>query len=427
MTLLILAVFFFGLTLFGMPIAFSIGISSLGALLWQGYPLIIIPHTMFDGIDSFMIAAIPLFILAGEVMLRGAMTKSLTDLSDILVGRLRGGLGHINIATSIFFAGITGSAAADTVAIGSILIPVMKEKGYSAEYSTAVTIASSVLGPIIPPSLTFIIYALAIRNISIGGLFLAGILPGITTGLALMIIHHIISIKRKYEKRETKYTWAQILPIIKKSSIVMVMPLIIITGILSGVFTPTESGAAASAYAIFICIFVFRTLKIKDFPDILMNTAKVTGFMMIFLATSTTFAYVLSTENVPIKVGAFLQSVTANKYIFLLIVNVVLLIIGCFLDTFPAILIFAPILAPIAIQYGIHPLHFGVVFCVNQLIGLNTPPIGTGLFIGSVVGKVSMEKLIVEVTPFTLTQLVIMLLITYFPFFTMWIPKLAGW
>jgi tripartite ATP-independent transporter DctM subunit len=393
MTLLVFAFLFIVLTIIGMPIAFVIGVSSTVALIFQGSPLLTIPHLMFDGVDSFLLVAIPMFILLGEIMLRGRLTRTLTDLADIIIGRLRGGLGHVNILASIFFAGITGSAAADITAIGSLLIPSMKERGYSAGYSTAITVSSSMLGPIIPPSLTFILYALAVGNVSIGGLFLAGIIPGLLTGLSLMAIHHVISKKRQYEKREWSYSWSQIITVVKKSIFIMVLPVLIVLGVLSGAFTATEAAAVASAYAIIICLFIFKTLRLSDFPNILMNTAKVNGLLLLFLATSTVFSYVLAIENVPIQVATFLQSLTTNKYAFLIIVNITLIIIGCVIDPFPAIIIFGPILHPIAVNYyGLSSIHFGLVFCFNLLIGNNTPPIGAGLFLGAVVGKVGIES-----------------------------------
>ena len=426
MALFLLTVVFIGTILAGMPIAFGVGLAALIALIAQGESLVILSHQMFFGVDSFTLGAIPMFVLAGEIMFRGQLTKALTDVSDIIVGRIRGGLGHTNILASMFFAGITGSATADTTAIGSLLIPAMKQKGYSASYSTAVTIASSVIGPIIPPSLTFVIYALAVGRTSIGALFLAGILPGTLTVIALMILHYYFSVKRQYEKRTEPYTWPQILVIVKRCMVVAFMPIIVVIGVTTGIFTATESAAVASAYAFVICFVVFRTLSFKDFPSIIFQTAKVSSLIVLLLATSTVFSYVLATENVPVKVGDFLQTISTNKYVFLLIVNVALLLIGCIIDTFPAILIFAPIFVPIAKSYGIDPLHFGVVFCVNLLIGLNTPPVGTGLFIGSAIGKVSIEELMREVLPFTAVQLVVLVLLTYFPWFTVTIPKLAG-
>ena len=426
MALFLLTVIFIVSILAGMPIAFGVGLAALVALIAQGEMLVILSHQMFFGVDSFTLGAIPMFVLAGEIMFQGQLTKALTDVSDLLVGRIRGGLGHTNIMASMFFAGITGSATADTTAIGSLLIPAMKEKGYTAAYSTAVTIASSVIGPIIPPSLTFVIYALAVGRTSIGALFLAGIVPGALTGIALMILHYYISVKRNYEKRTEAYTWKQIFDIIRRCLVVAFMPIIVVIGVTTGIFTATESAAVASAYAFIICFIVFRTLSWSAFPKILFTTAKISSLIVLLLATSTVFSYVLTTENVPTRVGDFLQSLTTNKYAFLIIANITLLIIGCIIDTFPAILIFAPIFVPIAVNYGIDPLHFGVVFCVNLLIGLNTPPVGTGLFIGAAIGKVRIEELITEVMPFTLIQLIVLVLITYIPWITLVVPRLAG-
>ena len=426
MTLLILIATFFLLAVFGMPIAYAIGVSSFFALLHQGMPMVLISHYMFAGVDSFILCAVPMFILAGEIMLQGGLTRSLTDFADLLVGRIRGGLGHTNIVTSIFFAGITGSATADTAAIGSLLIPAMAERGYSRTYSTAVTIASSIIGPIIPPSLTFVIYALAVGRISIGGLFMAGVIPGILTGLALMFLHYRVSKKRNYEKRTEPYSRKAAWDITLRSLIVLFMPALIVGGILSGVYTATESAAAASAYALIIGFLFFRRLKLRQLPQICMNTAKISAIFVVLLATSNIFSYVLVTENVPTQLAAFMHSLTQNKYVFLIILNTILFIIGCLVDLFPAILIFAPIFAPIGASYGIDPLQFGIIFCVNLLIGLNTPPVGSGLIIGAAIGGVKVEELIREILPFLAVQFVVLFLITYIPAFTLFIPKLAG-
>ena len=422
---LLTAVFILSIVV-GMPIAFGVGLAALIALFAQGESLVILAHQMFFGVDSFTLGAIPMFVLAGEIMFHGQLTKALTDLSDVLVGRIRGGLGHTNILASMFFAGITGSATADTTAIGTLLIPAMKQKGYTPAYSTAVTIASSVIGPIIPPSLTFVIYALAVGRTSIGALFVAGIVPGTLTAVALMVLHYYISVKRQYEKRTEPYSWRQIRSIVKRCLVVAFMPIIVVIGVTTGIFTATESAAVASAYAFIICFLVFRTLPMSMFPRIIYNTAKISSIIALLLATSTVFSYVLTTENVPMRLGEFLQSVSTNKYVFLIITNIALLLIGCVVDTFPAIVIFAPIFVPIARSYGVDPLHFGVVFCVNLLIGLNTPPVGTGLFIGSAIGNVKIERLVQEVLPFTFIQLVVLLLITYIPWLTLFIPRLVG-
>lgn len=426
MTLFILVAAFFVLVICGMPIAFAIGVSSLCALCYQGMPMVLLSHYMFAGVDSFILCAVPMFILAGEIMLQGGLTRSLTDFADILVGRIRGGLGHTNIVASMFFAGITGSATADTAAIGCLLIPAMADRGYSKAYSTAVTIAGSIIGPIIPPSLTFVIYALAVGRISIGGLFMAGIVPGLLTGLALMFMNYRISNKRKYEKRTQPYSRKQILDITTKSVIVLLMPALIVGGILSGVYTATESAAAASAYALIIGFTFFRMLKLQQLPQIFINAAKISAIFIVLLATSNIFSYILVTENVPIYLADFMHSLTENKYVFLLILNGMLFVIGCLVDLFPAILIFGPIFAPIGASYGIDPLHFGIIFCVNLLIGLNTPPVGSGLIIGAAIGGVTVEELIGEMMPFLAIQLVVLVLITYVPAFTLFVPKMAG-
>ncbi len=426
MTLTVLIVSFVLFIILGMPIAFSIGVSSMLALLTQDVPMILISHYMFAGVDSFILCAIPMFVLAGEIMLQGGMTRSLTDLSDLLVGRIRGGLGHTNIMASIFFAGITGSATADTTAIGSILIPAMSGKGYSRAYSTAVTIASSVIGPIIPPSLTFVIYACAVGNVSIGGLFLAGIIPGALTGVGLMVINYIISRKRNYEKRTEPYNKKEVISILKQSSLVLVMPLLIVLGVLSGAYTATESAAAASAYAMVVCLLIFRTLKWSQLGKIFFNSAKVSSIMFLLLATSNLFSYVLATENVPTLMAQTLHGITTSPFVFLLLLNILLLFIGCVVDLFPAIFIFGPIFAPVAASYGIAPLHFGLIFCVNLLVGLNTPPVGSGLFIGAAIGNVRLEELIREVNPFILMGIIILLGITYIPALTLYVPQLAG-
>lgn len=422
MTILALALSFVVLTVIGMPIAFVIGISCLIALLMEGQSLTLLPHYMFIGMDSFVLVAVPMFVLAGEIMLKGGMTRSLTDLSDVIVGRIRGGMGHTNIAASVFFAGITGSASADTTALGSVLIPSMAERGYGRAYATAVTIASSVIGPIIPPSLTFVIYAMAVGGVSIGELFLAGLVPGLLVALALMVMNYRISVARNYEKRTERYSTRQVWTIFRRSLLVLVMPLLIIAGVLSGDFTATEAAACASIYALVICLIVTRSLRVGELPEVFFNTAKTSSIMFLLLATSSVLSYVLATQGVPAMIADGFRAVTDNKIVFLLLMNIALLLIGLVLDLFPAIIIFGPIFAKIAISYGVDPVQFGVIFCVNLLIGLNTPPVGSGLFLGAAVGKVKLEELIREVRPFILMELIVLLLLTYVPFLTTGLP-----
>lgn len=425
MALTVLVLSFIVLVILGMPVAFAIGVSSLAAFLVLGEPLVVVSHYLFSGVNSFLLVAIPMFVLAGDIMLHSGMTRTLTNFADLFVGRLRGGLGHTNIAGSVFFSGITGSATADTTAIGSIMIPAMSEKGYGRAYATAITVASSVIGPIIPPSLTFVIYALAVGDVSIGGLFIAGVVPGFVTCIGLMVINHIISRARGYPKRDFRYTKGEVFSITRKSLIVLVMPVLIAYGVISGVYTATEAAAVAAAYALFISL-VLRRIDIRRLPGIFFGAARTSSIMFLLLATSSLLSYILSTQGVPLKISTLLQSITEDPLVFLLIMNITLLLIGLVLDLFPAILIFGPIFAPIASQYGVDPLHFGVVFCVNLILGLNTPPVGSGLFVGASIGKVRIEELIREVTPFILMQLVVLALITFVPLLTTALPRQFG-
>jgi len=412
--------------LLGMPIAFSIGFATLAMMLTQGFPTLEIAHQMFNGLKSFPLLAMPLFILAGDIMLKGEITKMLVDMADLFVGRLRGGLGHINVVASMFFAGITGMATADTTAIGSMLIPAMVKKGYDRDYSTAITIASSVIGPIIPPSLTFVIYALAVGEISIGGLFLAGAVPGVLTGIALMLVNYYVSRKRNYEKRTYRISFGEVLRIMGKGVGALAMPIIILGGIISGVFTVTEAAGVACVYALIASMFIFRTVKLKDLPGMFLNAAKTSAIIGVILGTSKAFAWMITLQDVPEIIGKVLTSISPSPFFFLIMINIILLGIGCIIDTFPAIIIFAPIFHPIALSYGIHPLHFGVIMCVNLLIGLNTPPVGTGLYLGCAIGKVSIERLIRTVMIFNLVEIGVLLAVTYIPSLTLWVPKLTG-
>jgi tripartite ATP-independent transporter DctM subunit len=423
MTLLVLCVAFVILTALGMPIAFVIGVSSLLALLVNGENLILLPHYMHIGVDSFVLVAVPMFVLTGEIMLKGQMTRALTDFADVLVGRFRGGLGHTNIAASVFFAGITGSASADTTALGSVLIPAMADRGYSRAYATAITIASSVIGPIIPPSLTFVIYAMAVGGVSIGELFVAGILPGILVAIALMVMNWKISRDRNYERRTERHSMRFVMTTFRKSLVVLVMPALIVVGVLSGDFTATEAAAVASFYALIVCMVFTRTLRFADLPEVFFNTAKTSSIMLLLLAASSVLSYILATQGVPKLIAGAFEATTDNKYVFLFLVNIALLMIGVVLDLFPAIIIFGPIFASIAQSYGVDPVHFGIIFCVNLLLGLNTPPVGSGLFLGAAVGKVRIEDLIREVRPFIIMEFIVVLIITYVPFLTTTLPR----
>jgi TRAP-type C4-dicarboxylate transport system permease large subunit len=373
------------------------GLAAILAIVWQGkVPLNTVVTQMVSGMDSFPLMAIPFFILAGEIMAKGGVTDRLVKFADILVGKITGGLAQTAIVGSMIFAGITGSATADASAIGSVLIPAMKKEKYDEHFTCAVIAAAAVIGPIIPPSLTFVIYSLA-TGVSIGGMFVAGIVPGVLVGLGLMAVAYVTSKGRHYPRRTYSLTWREI-------------------------YETTKTGI----YALVVCRFVLRTIRWRDIPEMFFVTAKISSIVLLLLGTTNILSWVLTINDVGKAVVAFFLSTTNNVYVFLALVNVVFLIIGMLVDTFPAILIMAPLLHPVAMQFGLHPLHFGMVICVNLLIGLITPPVGTNLFVICAIGKVRMEPLTRAVIPFLLVEIIVLFVISYVPILTLYIPKVAG-
>jgi len=411
----------------GMPISFAIGVTALGGLLvMQGVPLVVIPQKMFIGCDAFPLLAIPLFVLGGDLMLKGEITRGLLDFADLVVGRIRGGLAHATIVACAIFAGITGSAVADASAIGSVMIPAMHSAGYPKNYAAAVTASASIMGPIIPPSLVMVFFSL-VTGASVGGLFMGGVVPGILIAGSLMIINYFTSRKHGYQKRETRYSRQQTLRIFVNSIPVMFMPLIIVGGILGGIFTPTEAAGVGVLYALVVGFLVLRTLKFRDLPELFMNTAKVTSVVLLLLATTNILSWIITMQNVPQKTLAFFTSISTNPMVFLLLVNILFLITGCIIDTAPAIFLLVPIFAPVATGYGIHLIHFGIIVTVNLCIGLLTPPVGSCLFIGSSLAKISMEELLKPLWPFLIAEIVILMLITYVTPLVMWLPRTLGY
>ncbi|HEX9900454.1 MAG TPA: TRAP transporter large permease [Candidatus Methylomirabilis sp.] len=411
----------------GMPIALAIGVTALGGILMmQGIPLVVIPQKMFIGTDAFPLLAIPLFVLGGDLMLKGEITRGLIRFADLLVGRMRGGLAHATIFSCMIFAGITGSAVADASAIGSVMIPAMNSAGYPKNYSAAVTAAASIMGPIIPPSLVMVFYSL-VTGASVGGLFMAGVVPGVLIAASLMVINYIISRRNGYQRRETRYTWPETIRICRDSILVLLMPIIIVGGILGGIFTATEAAGVGVVYALLVGFFVLRTLKLRDLPEMFMNTAKVTSVVLLLLATTNVLSWIVTMQNVPQRTLAFFTSISSNPVVFLLFINVMVLITGCIIDTAPAIFLLVPIFAPVAKGFGIDPLHFGIIVVVNLCIGLLTPPVGSCLFIGSSLAKISMEELLKPLWPFLIAEIVILFLITYVPQLPMTLPRLLGY
>ena len=423
---LVIAISFFLAMALGIPVAFCLGTTTLAALIvLSNVPLYLIPQRMFTGMDSFPIMAVPFFILAGELMNASKITDRIVLFSKVLVGRIRGGLAHVNIVASMFFAGISGSAVADTSALGSILIPAMEKDGYGTRFSAAVTASSSIIGPIIPPSIPMVIYAL-VGEESVGGLFLAGMIPGILIGFGLMGVAYIISRKRNYAKATEPLTVRMFFNTLLGAVIPLLMPLIIMGGILSGVFTPTEASSIAVAYALFVGFFVLRTLKFRDLPEIFFKSSVTTATILMVMAMANTCSWILATQEIPQKVAKFMLSISSNPYIILLLLNVLLLLVGCFLEGLAAIIILVPILLPLVKQVGIDPLHFGVIVVVNLMIGLITPPLGLCLFVVCSVAKVEFIPTVREILPFLMVEILTLFLVTYLPWTALTIPRLFG-
>ncbi|UCB44868.1 MAG: TRAP transporter large permease [Spirochaetota bacterium] len=411
----------------GVPIAFSLGAASLTYLyVHQNIPLSILAQRLFTGLDVFPFMAIPFFILAGELMNSVGITKKLVNFSDVLVGRLRGGLGHVNIVASMFFAGITGSAVADTSAIGSMLIPAMEEQGFDTDFSAAVTASSSVIGPIIPPSIPMVIYAI-ISSQSVAALFLAGFFPGVLLGFGLMFINYIISRKRKYPRREKQAGLKEILNALANAIVPLLMPCIILGGILGGVFTATEASAVAVIYALLIDILLYRTLNFKEIKRVFISTAKTTGVVFLVIACASTYNWMLTCAQVPQRMTMFLAENFQNPVLFLFFINVMLLFIGTFMEGTAAMIITVPVLLPIAHCFGVDPVMLGAIVVLNLMIGLITPPVGLCLYVASGICKLSIERITKAILPFLAVEILVLMLVTYIKPITMFLPRLFGY
>jgi len=423
MNLLIAISFFVSLAL-GIPIAFVMGITALATLIGLGnVPLHLVPQRLFTGMDSFPIMAVPFFILGGDLMNAAKITDRVVDFSKILVGRIRGGLGHVNIVGSMIFAGISGSAVADASCLGSILIPAMEKDGYETHYASAITASASIIGPIIPPSIPMVVLGM-MANLSVGGLFLGGVLPGIFIGLGLMAVNYVISRKRNYARVTGRLTFKIFFKTLLGAIIPLLMPIIIVGGILSGIFTPTEAASIAVAYALLIGFFVLRTLKLKDIPRIFARSAVATSTILIVMGMANAFSWILATQQIPQKVSEFILSLSNNPNVILFLINIFLLIVGCVLEGLAAIILIVPILMPLVTQIGIDPLHFGLIVVVNLMIGLLTPPMGLCLFVVCGISKIKLGSLFKEVIPFLTVEIVILFVITYMPWFTLTLPRL---
>lgn len=417
---------FLGLIVIGIPIAYALGLSSIVTMIYLDLPIIVVFQKISDGMDSFSLIAIPFFVLAGQIMADGGMARRLVNFSNLLIGWVRGGLAMVNVLASMFFGGISGSSVADTSSIGSIMIPMMKDKGYDDDFSVNVTITSSTQGIIIPPSHNAIIYSLAAGGmVSIAKLFLAGIIPGIMIGLALMVVSYVIAKKRGYPQ-EQMVTLKEGMIIFRDAIWGMITAIIIVGGVLSGVFTPTESSAIAVVYALFVTFFIYRDIPITKIGMILANAFKTISIVIILIGTSSAFGWLIAYMRVPALVSESMIALSENPIVILMIINVLLLVFGTIMDMAPLILIMTPILLPVARFIGIDPVHFGIIMMLNLGIGLCTPPVGSTLFVGCAIGEVSIEKVVRSIWPFYISMIVVLILVTYFPMFSMWIPNMYG-
>lgn len=414
---------FFILLFLGIPISFTLTISSIFTMIYLKIPLMVIGQKMSDVLDNFSLMAIPFFILAGQIMSDSGIAKRLVDFSNLLVGRIRGGLAFANIVASMFFGGMSGSSVADTASIGSILIPAMVKKGYDRDYSIAVTITSSTQGLVIPPSHNAIIYAYAAGGLSIGRLFLAGAIPGVMIGLFLMIPAYIIAVKKNYPV-EKKMKFKDALKISEEAFFGLFTIVIILGGILTGIFTATEASAFAVVYAIFIAFFIYKELTLSKFWEILWGASKTIISVMFLIASASTFAWLMAYLRIPNIIAQAVLNISSNKYILLLTINIVLLLLGMIMDMAPLILITTPIFLPIVTNLGVSPIHFGIIMLMNLGIGLCTPPVGNTLFVGCIVGKMKVEQVVRVLWPFYIAMVLVVLLVTYVPFFAMWLPSI---
>lgn len=421
-----LAIVFLVTLALGFPVAICLGLTSLVALWISDVMLSLMAQRIFTGIDSFPLMAVPFFVLAGELMNRGGTTRRLIDFANVLVGRIPGGLAHTNIVASMFFGGISGSAVADAAAMGTILVPGMVRKGYEPGFSAAVTAASSTVGPIIPPSIFMVIMGVT-TGLSIGGLFAAGIIPGLMLGFAMMGLSYFMAIRYKYPRETDPFGMRRIGREFLSAGPALLAPLIILGGILGGVFTATEAAAVAVLYAFFLGMVVYRELSIKKLTDIFIQSGTTTAVLLLIIGMANIFAWVLTAEQIPTRIAQAMLSVTENRYLILLFINVLLIFIGMFLEGGAAIIILAPTLLAVANAVGIIPLHFGLVMVLNIVVGLLTPPLGVCLFVVSGVTGLDLSLIIRSVLPFLAVEFSVLMLVTYLPSIILFIPNLLGY
>lgn len=414
------------LMMIGVPIAFSLGLAALVGALWIEIPLDAVMIQIASGVNKFSLLAIPFFVLAGAIMAEGGMARRLVAFANVLVGFIRGGLSLVNIMASTFFGAISGSSVADTASIGSVLIPEMEKKGYPRAFATAVTCSGSVQAILIPPSHNAVIYSLAAGGtVSIAALFMAGVLPGLLCGLTLAVLC-------LFKARQNNFPKGEVIPLKQALKIAgdamwgLMTMVIILGGILSGVFTANESASIAVVWAFFVTMFIYRDYKWSDLPKLVHRTVKTVTIVMILIGFAAAFGYMMTLMQIPMRVTTFLTGLSDNKYVILGLINVLLLVLGCLMDMSPLILILTPILLPVVKLMGVDPVHFGMIMMVNLGIGLITPPVGTVLFVGSAVSKLKMGVVTQAMMPFFVALFVVLVMVTYVPALSLWLPHVMG-
>ena len=406
------------------PIALAIGIAcAVAIVIFSDIPIIIMVQRMVIGIDSFVLLAVPLFILSGRLMNEGGITDRIFSLASNLVGHFRGGLGQANIIASMIFSGMSGSAVADAGGLGAVEIKAMNDQGYPKEFSGSITIASSVIGPVIPPSIPMVLYG-ALADVSVGRLFVGGIIPGLMVAISLMTLVYIISTLRNFPQSK-RISLKRLLKSFTHSLLPGLTPIIILGGIIGGIFTPTEAAAVAVFYAFFLSFFVYRSIKLKDLPNILVETMVTTAIAMFVISNAASFSYLLLIGDISGKLVELLTSITLNPYLMLLILNLVLLFFGCVMEAGVALILLVPILVPVLKIVGIDLVHFGVVITLNLMIGVATPPIGMALFLVSHITEMKVEKLMRAILPFLIPLVIVLFIITYIPQVVTWLPNLV--
>jgi len=419
--LLILVASFIITLILGIPVAFALGISALISFFYAGIPVTILFQRMFSGINSFVLLAIPLFILMGAIMEKGVSTR-IVSLAEVFVGFMKGGLAAVNVLGSMIFAGISGSAVADTVAIGAIVVPMMDKEGYDRGFTAAITATSGTIGLIIPPSNTIILYSFVAGGVSIAELFAAGIIPGILVGIAQILVVYIISVKRNYPCHKM-VSLKELFQRLGDSLISLSVIIIVIGGIIFGVFTATEAAAIGVVYSFIICFFIYKELKLSDLIPILLNTVYTTAVVVFLIATSSAFSYLLAYESIPEKIGLFFMYFK-SPYMILFMINILLLFVGMFIDMSPAIIIFTPIFLPIVRNIGMDPVQFGIIMMVNLCVGLCTPPVGSVLFATAGICKIGIREMIKPLLPFLLSMVVVLFIVTYWEDAAMFLPNI---